>query len=187
MYIRPSFLTLVPDNLNTQEICNEALCIHPWLLYSVPDYLKVQETCNEAIENSPWLLFDVPDRSRNLRLSIRPMHPPRFNTSGHVKAQRACESTVKKTHGCWKMSLINSRWRKCVTRQCAKDQDYFKTQEMCIKAADVDTYALGDVPDHLKTHRKCDRVVPNNPYTLQHVPDHFKTQEICDKAIEINP
>ena len=53
MYIRPSFLTLVPDNLNTQEMCNEVLRIRPWLLYYVPDYLKAQEMCNEAIEKAP--------------------------------------------------------------------------------------------------------------------------------------
>ena len=50
VYIGPSFLTLVPDDLKTQEMCNEAARIDPWLLYDVPDYLKTQEMRNEAIK-----------------------------------------------------------------------------------------------------------------------------------------
>ena len=52
--------------------------------------------CNEAIEKAPWLLFDVPDRFRNLRMSIRAIHPLRFITPGHPKAQEACETAVEK-------------------------------------------------------------------------------------------
>ena len=63
VYIIPSFLTLAPD------------------------YLKTQEMCNEAIEKVSWLLFDVPDRFRNLRMSIRAIHSLRFITPGHPKAQ----------------------------------------------------------------------------------------------------
>ena len=40
VYIRPSFLTLVPDDLKTHEMCNEAVRIDPWLLYDVSTYLK---------------------------------------------------------------------------------------------------------------------------------------------------
>ena len=52
VYIIPSFLTLAPDSLKTQDMCNEAVRIDPWLLYDVSDYLKTQEMCNEAIEKS---------------------------------------------------------------------------------------------------------------------------------------
>ena len=37
VYIRPNVLRLVPDDLKTQEMCNEAIQIDPWLLYDVPD------------------------------------------------------------------------------------------------------------------------------------------------------
>ena len=43
VYIRPSLLTLVPDDSKTQELCNEAVRIDPWLLYDVPNCLKTQE------------------------------------------------------------------------------------------------------------------------------------------------
>ena len=43
VYIRPSFLTLIPDDLKIQEICNGVVQIDPWLLYDVHDYLKTQE------------------------------------------------------------------------------------------------------------------------------------------------
>ena len=49
VHIKPHFLTGVPDDLKTQEMCNEAIKKVPWLLYDVPDYLKTQEMCNEAI------------------------------------------------------------------------------------------------------------------------------------------
>ena len=52
VYIGPSFLTLVPDDLKAQKMCNKVLCINPQLLYDVSDYLKTQEMCNEAIEKS---------------------------------------------------------------------------------------------------------------------------------------
>ena len=62
MYIGSSLLTLVPDNLKTQEMCNEAVNI------------------------DPWLLFDVPDRFRNPRKRIRAIHPLRFITPCQSKA-----------------------------------------------------------------------------------------------------
>ena len=52
VYIIPSFLSLAPDSLKTQDMCNEAVRTDPWLLYDVSDYLKTQEMCNEAIEKS---------------------------------------------------------------------------------------------------------------------------------------
>ena len=95
VYIRPSFLTLVPDDLKTQEMCNEAVRIDPWPLYDVSDNLKSQEICNEAIEKASWLVFDVSDRFRNLRMIIRAIHPMRSITPGHPKAQGACEGAVE--------------------------------------------------------------------------------------------
>ena len=36
--------------------------------------------------------------------------------------------------------------------------DCFKTQEMCIKAVEVDPWQQKDVPDHFKTKNMCDDV-----------------------------
>ena len=98
VYIRPRFSTLFPDDLKTQEMCNEAVCIDPWLLYDVLDYLKTQKMCNEAIEKALWPLFDVPDRFRNLRMSVRAIQPQRFITPRHPKAQENVKGPLKKTH-----------------------------------------------------------------------------------------
>ena len=95
MYIRPNFLTLVPDDLETEE-CSMRHCACEWLLYDIPDHLKTQEMCNEDIKKVPWLLFDVPARFRNLRMSIRAIYPLRFIPPGHPKTHGACESVVEK-------------------------------------------------------------------------------------------
>ena len=53
----------------------------------------------------------------------------------------------------------------------------FKTQEMCIKAVEIDPWQLGDVPNHFKTQDMCDDAVWGDPFSLQFVPDWFLAQE----------
>ena len=55
--------------------------------------------------------------------------------------------------------------------------DCLKTQEMGIKAVEVDQWQLYDVPDHFKKQKICDKAVSEDPYSLQYVPDWFLTQE----------
>ena len=55
--------------------------------------------------------------------------------------------------------------------------DRFKTQEMCNKAVEKDSWALRFVPDHLKTQKMCDDAVWEEPFTLHFVPDWFVTQQ----------
>ena len=50
VYIRPSFLTLAPDDLKGQEMCNKAIEKAPWLLNDVPPRLRTHEMCSRAIE-----------------------------------------------------------------------------------------------------------------------------------------
>ena len=50
VYIRPSLLTFVPDDLKTQEMCNGAIEKAPWLLSDVPPCLRIQEMCLRATE-----------------------------------------------------------------------------------------------------------------------------------------
>ena len=73
VYIRPNFLTLIPDDLKTQEMCNETVRIDPWLLY------------------------DVQYRFRDLEMIIRAtIHPLRFIPSDHPRAKGVCERVVEK-------------------------------------------------------------------------------------------
>ena len=55
--------------------------------------------------------------------------------------------------------------------------DRFKTQEICIKAAEADPWQLHSVLDDFKTQEMCDRVVRHDPLSLQFVPDWFVTQQ----------
>ena len=54
--------------------------------------------------------------------------------------------------------------------------DCFKTQEMSIKAVEVDPSFLQFVPYHLKMQGICDKAVRDNPRTLLFVPDWFVTR-----------
>ena len=54
--------------------------------------------------------------------------------------------------------------------------DHFKTQEMCIKAVEVDPSFLQLVSDHFKTQEICDKAVRGDS-SLQFVPDWFVTRE----------
>ena len=59
----------------------------------------------------------------------------------------------------------------------------FKTQEMCIKAAEVDSQYLQYVPDCLNMEEMCKKVVEKIPSSLQYVPDHLQTQGMSDDAV----
>ena len=56
----------------------------------------------------------------------------------------------------------------------------FKTQEMCIKAVEVDSWQLDDVPNHFETQGVCDNAVWEGLFSLQFVPDWFVAQEQID-------
>ena len=55
--------------------------------------------------------------------------------------------------------------------------DHQKTQEMCIKAVEVDPSSLQLVLPHLKTRKMCDKAVRDDPSSLQFVSDWFVTQQ----------
>ena len=55
--------------------------------------------------------------------------------------------------------------------------DRFKTQEMCIKAVEVDPSFLQLIPDHFKTQGICDKAVRDDSSSLQFVPDWFVARE----------
>ena len=55
--------------------------------------------------------------------------------------------------------------------------DYFKTQEMRIKAAEEGVQSFVYVPDRFKTQEMCNKAMSIEPYFLVCVPDRFKTQK----------
>ena len=64
--------------------------------------------------------------------------------------------------------------------------DYLKTEKMCERAVEEDSWPLVYVPDCFKRKDMCKGVCPH-PRLIGHVPDHFKTQEMCNKAVELDP
>ena len=65
--------------------------------------------------------------------------------------------------------------------------DYFRTQEMCIKAVDEKPCALECVPDQYITQEMCNKSVRRELYVLDYVPDHLKILEMCNDAVWENP
>ena len=56
------------------------------------------------------------------------------------------------------------------------------------RASEVNSYALGHVPDHFKTQEILNiETVEVKQWQLYAVPDHFKIQEICEGAVEESP
>ena len=62
--------------------------------------------------------------------------------------------------------------------------DCLKTQEICIRAFEVDPWQLKDIPDHLKTQEMCDKAVRDFLFSLQFVSDVFVTQQQIDKQYD---
>ena len=52
----PRWITAIPDNLKTQEIC-----INPLSLPYVPDHVQTQEMCDAALRESPCKLEFLSD------------------------------------------------------------------------------------------------------------------------------
>ena len=59
--IIPVWIRETPDNLKTQEMCNEAMCIDPYSLAFVLDRFKTQKMCDKTIEIDPFTLWHVPE------------------------------------------------------------------------------------------------------------------------------
>lgn len=87
----------------------------------------------------------------------------------------------------------------------------FRTEDLCLRAVDIDGAALRDVPDEVKTYDICYRAIRHNgteldcvPYrfldeqmclaavsddgeALRSVPEHLKTEELCWIAMRTRP
>ena len=83
----------IPDNLKTQEMCNEAMCISPYSLAFVPDCFETQEMCDKIVEIDPFILWCVPDnlktqemctRAVNAGLGLLEYVPDWFVTQGQI-------------------------------------------------------------------------------------------------------
>ena len=69
--IIPAWIRETPDNLKTQEMCNETMHIDPYSSALVPDSFKTQKMCDKAIEIDPFTLLHVPDNLRTQGMCIR--------------------------------------------------------------------------------------------------------------------
>ena len=69
--IIPVWIRETPDNLKTQEMCNETMHIDPYSSALVPDSFKTQKMCDKAIEIDPFTLLHVPDNLRPQGMCIR--------------------------------------------------------------------------------------------------------------------
>ena len=47
--IEPRFLTLVPDDLNTQETYNKAVEKAPWLIHYIPVQFRTHKMCYRTV------------------------------------------------------------------------------------------------------------------------------------------
>ena len=56
-----SWIVTIPDHLETQEMCDEAVHTEPLSLTYVPDRFKTQGMCNEAVRNKLCMLLFVPN------------------------------------------------------------------------------------------------------------------------------
>ena len=92
-YDRTMPFHFIPDCFKTQWICIKVAKKDPWWLKDVPDKFKTQEIHEKAVRSDP----------KHLRF-----------TPIHFKTEAMCNEPLKKSHGCWKMSLITLKHKKCV-------------------------------------------------------------------------
>ena len=52
----PRWIIETPDDVKTQQMCDEAMCINPLSLPYVPDHLQTQEMCDAAVGEDPCAL-----------------------------------------------------------------------------------------------------------------------------------
>ena len=67
----PVWIREVSDNLKTQEMCNEAMCIEPYSSAFVPDFFKTPEMCDKTIEIDPFTLRFVPHNLKKQEMCIK--------------------------------------------------------------------------------------------------------------------
>ena len=69
--IIPVWIRGIPDNLKTQEMRNEAMCVEPYSSAFVPNCFNTQKMCDKAIEIDPFTLWYVSDNLKTQEMCIR--------------------------------------------------------------------------------------------------------------------
>ena len=54
-------------------MCKETVSNTPAVLFLIPDNLKTQDMCNEALEVDPWSLYYIPITLRHKKYVMRPL------------------------------------------------------------------------------------------------------------------
>ena len=63
--VRPWSLALIPDELETQKMCEKSVAFNSYAQEFVPDYFKNKNMCEEAVEDEAGSLEFVPDHFKN--------------------------------------------------------------------------------------------------------------------------
>ena len=63
--VRPWSLALIPDELETQKMCEKSVAFNSYAQESVPDHFKNKNMCEEAVEDEAGSLEFVPDHFKN--------------------------------------------------------------------------------------------------------------------------
>ena len=59
--VRPWSLALIPDELETQKMCEKSVAFNSYAQEFVPDHFKNKNMCEEAVEECLYVLEDMPD------------------------------------------------------------------------------------------------------------------------------
>ena len=63
--VRPWSLALIPDELETQKMCEKSVAFNSYAQEFVPDHFKNKNMCEEAVEDEAGSLEFVPDHFKN--------------------------------------------------------------------------------------------------------------------------
>ena len=104
------------------EMFTEAVCNNLYALRYIPDWFKTGEMCNEAVEACPLQLKYVPDHFKKQGMRNKAVSRDvckLYYIHDHFKTQEMCDKAVRRE------PYISLLPKKCVTRQCATNQQYF--------------------------------------------------------------
>ena len=141
MYVNvPGWIKEIPNDLKTQEMCDEVVHIEPRSLEFVLDRFKTQEMCIEAVRREPYTLDHLPDHFKMQKMCNEAMsNNPTvlFLISDHFKTQEMCIKAVE-------------------LDPCQPNDvpDHFTTKDMCDDAVWGDPFSLKFIPDQFVTQEQ---------------------------------
>ena len=121
-----------------------------------PDQFRIKEICAEAVRIEPYSLEFLPNQFKTRKMCVEAVRIEPYLLEYVFNQYREVQRG-----NAYKTSLIFLY------------SDHFKTQEVCIRAAEEDSWNLADVPDYFKTNEICDDAVCGDSYSLEFVPECY--------------